>query len=79
MAGGLAAYFRRTVSRAMHAAGSPLRLRTSTALPPLEIGMGMVRGPAGSPTSLTDVPSLSCSVVAGPEYESWMIQASRKT
>lgn len=34
MAGGLVAYVRRTVSRAMHAAGSPLRLRTRTALPP---------------------------------------------
>ena len=39
MAGGLVAYIRRTVSRAMHAAGSPLRLRTRTALPAPEIGM----------------------------------------
>ena len=39
MAGGLVAYIRRTVSRAMHAAGSPLRLRTRTALPPPLTGM----------------------------------------
>ena len=39
MAGGPVAYIRRTVSRAMHAAGSPLRLRTRTALPAPEIGM----------------------------------------
>jgi hypothetical protein len=31
--------FGRTVSRAMHAAGSPLRLRTRTALPPPLTGM----------------------------------------
>ena len=39
MAGGLVAYVRRTVSRAMHAAGSPLRLRTRTAPPAPETGM----------------------------------------
>src|SRR5215813_14543192 len=69
------AYIRRTLSRPMHAAGSPLRLRTRTALPPPETGMYMSRWPTGSTTSLTAVPSSSCSVVAGPEYESWMIQA----
>src|SRR5262249_4215419 len=69
------AYIRRTLSRPMHAAGSPLRLRTGTALPPPKTGMYMSRWPTGSTTSLTAVPSSSCSVVAGPEYESWMIQA----
>lgn len=39
MAGGLVAYIRRTVSREMHAAGSPLRLRTGTALPAPVTGM----------------------------------------
>ena len=59
MADGLVAYIGRTVRRTMHAAGSPLRLRTRTALPSPPTGTEMSRWPAGSTTSLMAVPSSS--------------------